>query len=167
MPESILVVITALFAVIALFTVTEFLYGAGNSITPTGTVTVVSPSSCTFSESTETLAFGSIAQGFSISTTSALTVTNSGNMNSNILVYGGNWVGQRDATANFMVGNTVWSPISGIAWASANQLTYSPSVDTQIAVTAGGTNTIYFGLAIPAYTPPQSYNQIITVSSSC
>ncbi|MGA3020333.1 MAG: hypothetical protein ABSD68_00050 [Candidatus Micrarchaeales archaeon] len=152
--------------IIALYVIVGFLYAAGNSVTPTGTVTV--PNSCTFGGSPSTLSFGSISAGTNIGTTVLLTVTNNGNIDSNILVYGGNWVGQTTTTANFMVGNTVWNPTTGLAWASANKLDYAPSVDTQIAVTAGGgTGSIYFGLAIPAYTTPQNYNQIITISSSC
>jgi hypothetical protein len=153
--------------IITLYAIIGFLYAAGNSITSTGTVTV--PNSCTFSGSTPTLTFGSIAAGSSTGTTTvALTMTNAGNVASNVLVFGGNWIGQTDLTANFMVGNTVWAPNSGVAIASANQLTYSPSINTYVTAAAGGgTGTIYFGLSIPQYTAAQNYNQIITVSSSC
>jgi hypothetical protein len=128
----------------------------------------VIPSTCTFT-SPSTLSFGDIGHGFSTITTSVqLQITNTGNTNSNILIYGGNWIGQKTATANFMVMNTVWTPTSGVAIANANQLTYSPSYDTFVTVPAsGGTGSIYLGLSVPQYQAPQDYNQIITVSSSC
>lgn len=134
----------------------------------------VSMYSCGFTTSTYNIVFGSISAGTNIATTIGVTITNGGTGTSNILVQGEpsytgfvGWNGITNSQYGFGLSNTVWSATASKAWASATPLT-SSLVDTLMPVSAsGGTATIYWGQQIPLYQPPQTYNGIIQLSSSC
>ncbi len=134
----------------------------------TGTTDLVSASVtinsyCSFTVSNTAIDFGSLFPGNTIPTDNVITVSDTGNIGSNILTSGSNWA---FASNTFGVTNTVWSPTSGTTYASATPLT-GTTTDTKIVVTTTTSNDIYYGLGIPAGEAPGTYSQTINVISSC
>ena len=76
----------------------------------------------------------------------------------------GNWVSGGN---NFMVTNTLYSPTNLGATIGGNQLTFVYNVVDPINAPYGTSNTIYFGVNVPAGTPAGSYNQVINIQTSC
>ena len=139
-----------------------FASGGGNTNAISATVTV--NNYCAFVTSNTAINFGSMNPGTTTATTAnGITVTDTGNIGSNILTSGNSWVYNSNS---FGVQNTVWSASSSTAYASATPLTIT-STDTGIIVTTTATNTIYYGLGIPAGQAPGTYSQTIDVISSC
>ncbi|MGC8649180.1 MAG: hypothetical protein ACP5UN_03110, partial [Candidatus Micrarchaeia archaeon] len=121
---------------------------------------------CTISLSNTLINFGSLNPSSSIGTINAITDSNSGSVNANMLVYGGNWIVASTGANGFGVSNTTYASTYNVAYATANKL--SPTAtDTSIVVPASGSNTIYFGLRIPAAVSPAVYTQTITIENSC
>ena len=137
--------------------------GVGGTDAVTASVTI--NNYCTFTVSNTAINFGSMNPGTTTATTAngVVTVTDTGNVGSNILTSGTTWT---FGSNTFGVQNTVWSPSSTTAYASANVLTGS-AVNTNIIVTTTATNTIYYGLGIPAGQAPGTYSQTIDVISTC
>ena len=139
------------------------LFAGGGTDAVTASVTI--NNYCTFTVSNTAINFGSMNPGTTTATTAngVVTVTDTGNIGSNILTSGTSWAFNSNT---FGVTNTVWSPSSSTVYASANLLTGS-SFDTKIVVTTTATNTIYYGLGIPAGQAPGTYSQTIDVISTC
>ena len=117
---------------------------------------------CTISLSTSAINFANVGPGNNIAATNAVTDDNTGNSNAYMYIYGGNWIGP----AQFGVSNTIWAPSSGVPFASANMLSAAPE-NTLLLVPSSGSNTIYFGLGVPAGTPAGYYSQNIMIENSC
>lgn len=156
--------------------------GATTNVIVTNTLTFTvsggGGNTCTFTPNTATLGFGSIVAGANIATNIGLKITNTGNTNANILLSStstsGNWLYSSNSAFGFLYSNTVYSGGSGVAWATANKLIFgSASIgtpatgDSYITAPAGLTANIYLGLAVPNYQRVATYNQIITIASSC
>ena len=138
------------------------LFAGGGTDAVTASVTI--NNYCSFTVSNSAINFGSMNPGANtVTTANAITVTDTGNIGSNILTSGTTWT---FGSNTFGVQNTVWSPSSTTAYASANVLTGS-AVNTNIIVTTTATNTIYYGLGIPAGQAPGTYSQTIDVISTC
>ena len=158
--------IITLFA-LSILSILAFLIGnvfasGGNTNAISATVTV--NNYCAFVTSNTAINFGSMNPGTTTATTAnGITVTDTGNIGSNILTSGNSWVYNSNS---FGVQNTVWSGSSSTAYASATPLTIT-STDTGIVVTTTAPNTIYYGLGIPAGQAPGTYSQTIDVISSC
>ena len=124
-----------------LVSIVSIVYAGGGTLSETGSVTV--PTSCTFSPNTATLGFGSIAAGSNIATTIALTITNTGNTNANILLSStstsGNWLYSSNSAFGFLYSNTVYSGGSSVAWGTANKLIFGSA---SIGTTATGDSHI-------------------------
>ncbi len=132
----------------------------GNGIV---TATFSSPSTCMISLSANAINFGLINPGTSSLTNNQIVDTNSGNASAYMYVYGGNWI---SGPSSFGVSNTSWSPSSGITYAAASKLGPT-AANTLISVASSSSNSIYFGLNIPAAQSAGTYNQIITIENSC
>jgi PGF-pre-PGF domain-containing protein len=129
-------------------------------------VITIEQANCAISLSTNSINFGALNSSSSIATTNVITDSNSGSVNANILVYGGNWLVESTGANGFGVSNTSYSSTYNVAYSNANKLS-STATDTLIVVPASGSNTIYFGLRIPSGTPPMPYTQTITIENSC
>jgi hypothetical protein len=114
-----------------------------------------------------------------IGLSNTVAVTDTGNLNSNILVQGtgaalyanGNWV---YGTNTFGVSNTIWGPTSNTAFSpgsvvgGANEVYLTAGlVDTHIPVNTVSANSIYWGVSVPAGQINGNYISNILVSSSC
>lgn len=142
--------------------------------TLTITANAVVPTFCGFTATgTTNLNFGSIQAGNNANTNLGLTFTNTGNQNTNVLVQGASvtgyagWNGVTTQSQGFAIANTKWS-LTSLGSYGGTVLTSSP-VDTGLVIITGSatTNSMYWGLAIPSYTTAQTYNTVITVTSSC
>ena len=135
-------------------------------VTMTNTITINTASlTCTFTASNSAINFGTIDLGGAVATQNVITITNSGNSPSNILVSGTDWAYLANS---FGVQNTVWYNTYNHAYASSTALTGS-NVDTKIDVIAGATNTVYFGVGIPTSPSvvPATWTQTLSVVSNC
>jgi len=117
---------------------------------------------CTITLGTSAINFGAINAGSNMETSNAITDTNTGNANAYMFVYGGNWIGP----VQFGVSNTTWSATANTPYISATRLS-TLAANTTIFVPAGGTNTIYFGLAVPGGAPVGAYTQNIVIANQC
>ena len=136
-----------------------------NGIMPSvsfGSLSGVSVATCQISLSTDTLSFGTLNPSLSTSANSAVTDTNAGSASAYMYVYGGNWV---SGSNSFGVSNTVWSAASQTSY-TGTPLSATSS-NTAMLVPASGSNTIYFGTAVPASQPSGAYAQTITIENSC
>ncbi len=118
---------------------------------------------CLISLSPSAVNFGLINPGTSSLTNNQIVDTNSGSASAYMYVYGGNWI---SSPSSFGVSNTSWSPSSGITYAAASKLGPT-AANTLISVASSSSNSIYFGLNIPAAQSAGTYNQIITIENSC
>ncbi|MCL5404305.1 MAG: PGF-pre-PGF domain-containing protein [Candidatus Marsarchaeota archaeon] len=134
---------------------------AGNGIVTANYKTTVTET-CTISLSANSISFGTLDANASVATDYDVTDTNLGNNAAYMLVYGGNWIG----TGTFGVSNTLWSPLEGIPFTTANGLELTP-VNTSITVPASTSNSIYFGLKVPGGARPGPYTQNIIIENSC
>jgi hypothetical protein len=118
-----------------------------------------------------------VQSGFYAPTANAELVGNSGSgsVAANILIYSrsgpasnGNWID--GGVGNFLVGNTLWDLKSDTA-NNGNQLTTSFTIgsaaDTQVTLSVGSSQDVYFGLNVPVGQPAGTYTQGITISMSC
>lgn len=138
------------------------LFAGGNTDAVTASVTI--NNYCSFTVSNTAINFGSMNPGANtITTANDITVTDTGNIGSNILTSGNSWT---FGSNSFGVQNTVWSASSSTTYGAATPLTGS-SVDTHIVVANSASNSIYYGLGIPAGQAPGTYSQTIDVISSC
>ena len=117
---------------------------------------------CDISLSPTVLAFGSTNPGSYLSTNSGVVDTNSGGSNAYMYVYGSNWA---SGSSSFGVSNTLWSAITQASY-TGTQLSATSS-NTAMLVPSSGSNTIYFGVAVPASQPSGSYTQNIIIENSC
>ena len=132
---------------------------AGNTVQVTFT-----PATCGIDVSDNNIAFGTVYPSTSLPTDNSVAVTDVGNVNSILFVYGNNWA---SGPLNFGVSNTVYSKTSGTPWGSATPLGTLPA-NTGILLPAGSGNDIYFGLGVPTgQSPSPSYTQTITLETSC
>jgi hypothetical protein len=169
----------------------RFTQSGGGTQTVTGAVSV--PNTCTFVTTNAAVNFGTINAGaHTVGTSGAynvITVVNTGGNPTNILVSGSNW----NFNANqFLVTNTIWTSsnslisayagansawnpigtVSGTSVVSANveiQLT-GTSVDTLQTVSNTLSNTIWFGVNVPALqigSGSGSYTQTVNIISNC
>ena len=100
--------------------------------------------------------------GSYLSTNSGVVDTNSGGSNAYMYVYGSNWA---SGSSSFGVSNTLWSAITQASY-TGTQLSATSS-NTAMLVPSSGSNTIYFGVAVPASQPSGSYTQNIIIENSC
>ncbi len=118
-------------------------------------------STCTILLNSQAINFGTLIPTASYAATNQIQITNSGNTNANILVSGTGW---SSVTSNaFGVTNTIWSTSSG---GSGTDLTGS-LVDTLVVDTASGSNSLYFGVNVPATQNSDTYSQTITIENNC
>jgi len=129
-------------------------------------VITISSVTCTISLGTTAINFGSLDPGTNIATTNAITDSNTGTANAYMYVYGGNWIFSSNTAISFYVANTVWSNNANTAYSSATRLS-NLATNTTIFVPAGGSNTIYFGLAVPGGAPVGAYTQNIVIANQC
>jgi PGF-pre-PGF domain-containing protein len=129
-------------------------------------VITISSATCTISLGTTAINFGSLNPGANIATTNAITDSNTGTANAYMYVYGGNWIYSSNPAISFYVANTVWSNNANTAYSSATRLS-NLATNTTILVPAGGSNTIYFGLAVPGGAPVGAYTQNIVIANQC
>lgn len=169
---------TSLFAAIMItFTLAFAFYGinlAGASSSPSNVVASLSvKSSCSITGPSNTaINFGNLNPTQAYSATNAVTFTDSGgNTPANILVAGSNMI---SGSNNFYVTNTLWSATNGGSTTALTLYTGLASlVDTLIQIPAPTrtnpttTNTLYFGIDIPAGTPPGIYTQNIVYGYTC
>jgi hypothetical protein len=105
-------------------------------------------------------------------TTNGVLITDGGNTGSNVLVDGGNWV---TGSLSFWGTNTVWNGASNGNGATGNQVVNQivlglgshTTGDTQIALAAGGTVNLYFGVNVPADTAAGTYVQNLNIITNC
>jgi hypothetical protein len=147
--------------VFSIFALSTVVFAA---VTANELATVNVPGVCFIGVSPTSVGFGSLQINSNAPANTQITDTDAyGNVNANILLYGSNWIGP--GTANFLVSNTIWSETpqssyTGTPLALAIQ-------DTGVIVPGGGSNSVYFGLAIPPSTPGGSYTQNIVFENSC
>jgi hypothetical protein len=147
------------------WTFNAFASDAGGDSGPSPALTnslSVNPSQCTISLSANALSFATLPPGTSAWTNSLVTDTNSGSIPATLWVSGTNWA---YGANTFLVGNTEWNPTSLGAF-GGNALT-GTAANTLIIVPSGGSNTIYFGVKVPAATPQGTYTQNIIVLNVC
>jgi hypothetical protein len=121
--------------------------------------------SCTFTINSISITFpGNISPGGNTGTESnTILISNTGSASSNVLISGTSW---SDGTSTFGVTNTVWSTTSSTPYSSGTPIT-STATDTNIQIAGGTSNTISFGLGIPAGQSPGTYAQTITLTNTC
>ncbi len=126
---------------------------------------------CFISLSTNAIDFGSITPTNSVPTANAVSVNDpGGNIPANILVDAGNWI---SGSNTFYVSNTLWNPVTEPTY-TGTPLNLAPNlVDTLIQepapIIANPTtsNTLYFGLAVPAAQSPGLYTQNVYIENEC
>ena len=148
--------------------------GPATAITTNTVATANVQSACFISLNTASIDFGSLDPNANVPTANQIIDTNQGgNVASNILVEGGNWI---SGSNNFYVANTLWNPTSASAGTGNALALYtglSSLVDTLIQVAAPTLSTpttssnIYFGMEIPGGTPAGIYTQNIVYGYSC
>jgi hypothetical protein len=162
---------TMLIAIIVL--IASFYFEPLATATATNTVTASAnvQGTCYISLSSNQINFGSISPNANVPTNMIITDSdNGGNVAANILVDGTNWI---YSSYSFGVSNTLWSASTQSTY-TGTPLTLTPTLtNTNIVIpaptqtTPTTSNNIYFGLAIPAGTPPGIYTQTITIENSC
>ena len=154
-------VISALVA----FGATGIAYAAGNTVAITGSVTI--NHYCAFTTNTAAIVFGGstgLNPGSNTGTmANTISVTDTGNLNSNILTSGTTWT---FGSNTFGVSNTEYSASAATSYGSGTALSAS-STDTNIPVNTVSANTISYGLGVPNGQAPGTYTQTIDVISSC
>lgn len=113
---------------------------------------------------TNTASFGNIYPNAVAYTNVPITVQdNGGNLAANILVSGGAWA---SGSNSIPVGNTLYSntlQTSYVGTALSGTLTDTHSTIAQPSIAANSlSNSVYFGVSIPAGTPPGLYTQALT-----
>ncbi len=141
-----------------------------NSIQNTITI---SSATCVPVVSNTLVNFGSVRAGYFAAVANAVTVNDIGSTAAAYIylysIYGtdlsGNWV---YLSNSFTVSNTLWTPTDLVNTNEpSNTLTNTISTNTLLYVSPTISNTIYFGVNIPAGQHTGSYEQGITVSLSC
>ncbi|MEM3460248.1 MAG: hypothetical protein QXO24_03420 [Candidatus Micrarchaeaceae archaeon] len=141
----------------------ENLASATNSVAANATFSANVQGVCYISLAPTSISFGSLyANTNSIYTSQNVVDTNGGNVNAQILVYGGNWIGP----SQFGLSNTTWASSNNVAYASGRPLTASPT-PTGIYIAPQASNSIYFGLGVPGGVAAGSYSQNIIIQNSC
>ena len=114
-----------------------------------------------------TINFGSLFTLNSYDANVPVTDTNNGgNIGANILVSGTSWALTSNTAVTFPTGNTLWNPTSLTSYAgnalttsfvNTNDIIVAPTLSSSIT-----SNSIYFGLSIPAGTASGNYVQTIS-----
>lgn len=143
-----------------------------SSASASGTVSASTSviSDCFISLTPNSISFGAVTPGGNVPTNVLVTDKDpNGNVAANIIVSATAW---SDGGSNsFGVSNTVWSPTTSGSY-SGMSLTTTP-VDTGIVIPTPSlvlpttSNSVYFGLAVPASIAPTTYMQTITMTNSC
>ncbi len=147
---------------LGMFAIPGITFGGTSSNTVVASVNV--PLYCGISLSTNTISFGSVSPGSSVPTDVPVTDTNAaGNTQANVLIDGGNWI---SGSNNFGVGNTLWDSTTQTTYVG-NVLTLTPINTEETLAASAGSNTLYFGLAVPASQAAGAYTQNIVIENSC
>lgn len=161
-------ILTVLAVSISLLSFSMAFMGEAGAYTSTSNViaSVSVPKACFISLGTGSIFFGSIAPGSSTVYTvnSVSDIDTNGNANANILVEG------NDLTSGALdigVSNTVWSA-TNVLIGSGTTLT-NTLVDTHVVVysSGGSTNSIFFGLTVPAGQATATYAANYLLENSC
>ena len=97
-----------------------------------------------------------------IGTVNSISVTDTGNLGSNILISASNWV---FGTNTFYVTNTIYNAILQPYYVAP--YVTGATTDTFIPVNTAAPNSISFGVAAPVGVPPGTYAQTINIISNC
>ena len=136
---------------------------SGNALAGTTVNIIYSSTSCQISLSTNALSFGAVIASHAYNTNQVVTDTNNGPAASFLWINGGNWIGGGNS---FGVGNTLWNPTSDSSY-KGNALTSATSNTNILVPGSGGSNSIYFGLGVPAGQPANVYSQNIIITNVC
>ena len=137
-------------------------FGGTQSSSVTASVNV--PLYCGISVSPTSISFGSVSPGSSVPTNVLVTDTNAaGNTQANVLIDGGNWI---SGSNSFGASNTLWDTSSQATYAGT-PLTLTPVSTGETLAASAGSNTLYFGLAVPSSQAAGVYTQTITIENSC
>ncbi|MDE1828007.1 MAG: hypothetical protein KGH65_02505 [Candidatus Micrarchaeota archaeon] len=125
-------------------------------------------SSCTLQVSNTAIAFPSTAAGNNAPLANTVSATNNGNVEGYIWISGTSWATSANSAINFFVTNTIFSnaPNQNAAGYLANALTLSAS-NTAVLIPAITSNTLYFGVNIPAGQASNTYTQNIIFQTVC
>ncbi len=122
------------------------------------------PLYCGITLSPTSISFGSVSPGSNVPTNVLVTDTNSaGNTQANVLIDGTAWT---SSSSSFGVGNTEWDTTSQTTY-TGTALTSSLASTGETLSASAGSNTLYFGLAVPASQAAGVYSQTITIENSC
>jgi hypothetical protein len=128
------------------------------------TASVNVPLYCGITLNPTSISFGSVSPGSNVPTNVLVTDTNSaGNTQANVLIEGGNWI---SVSSSFGVSNTLWDSTTQTTY-TGNALTLSLASTGETLSASAGSNTLYFGLAVPASQAAGVYSQTITIENSC
>ncbi len=170
---AVLAIGVAAIAILSLFAFDSVLSGASSPSTNVIASATVN-SVCLMSISNTAIDFGLVSPTVSTATSNIVAIIdNGGNAPANVLVAGGNWI---SGSSNFYVANTLWNPTSASAGVGNSLALYAglaSLVDTLIQIPAPTllipttSNNLYFGVGIPAGTPPGIYTQNIVYGYNC
>jgi len=137
---------------------------ANYSNTVTATLNV--PAICTVALSTTLVNFGSVPITGNAPTANAVGDTNDGNIASNILLDGTNWI---SGGSNFFVSNTIWDFTTHAGGVKGNTLGLATGnlVDTQNVIGIGQLVNLFFGTQVPSQQAAGTYTQTITIENEC
>lgn len=132
------------------------------------TAAVSVSSSCTLQASNTAVAFPATAAGNNAPLANTVSATNNGNIEGYIWISGTSWATSANAAINFFVTNTIFSnaPNQNGAGYLSNSITLS-AANTAILIPAIASNTLYFGVNIPAGQASNSYSQNIVLQTVC
>ncbi len=133
------------------------------TVNSANSVITVSAAACQISLSTNSLGFGNIIASKSYNTNQIVTDNNIGNAPTYLWVYGTNWISGGN---NFGVSNTVWDATSDSSFVG-NVLSLISSNTGILIPASSGSNSIYFGLRIPAGQVAATYTQNIVITNVC
>ena len=137
-------------------------FGGTQSSSVTASVNV--PLYCGISVSPTSISFGSVSPGSSVPTNVLVTDTNAaGNTQANVLIDGTVW---SSSPNSFGVSNTLWDTTSQATY-NGIALTSSLASTGETLAASAGSNTLYFGLAVPSSQAAGTYSQTITIENSC
>lgn len=141
------------------------LCGTTYSTQSTVTATVNVPYTCFITLSNTAISFGPINPGSNTPFLSNTVLDSNplGSAQAQLLVSGGNWIST--GINSFNVGNTQWNP-TNVAYGSGTALTNS-LFPTGIYIVIDGSNSIYYGVAVPPAQVAGIYTQNIVMDNSC
>ena len=140
---------------------------AANQIAPNVILSVTVNSVCEISLNTQAVSFGNvIASQNTLTTSQNVLDTNNGNGGTFIWVDGGNWIGPNGIAPSFGVTNTVYSASSANSFGASVALTQIPA-NSNIFIGIATSNSVWFGLGIPAGQAANVYTQNIIITNVC